>query len=73
MTQTKTEIILEWVPACQYFLMKSRDGNITLQEIRENTDPWKLLSCLGVLMKFPGRDKEKAQRYNITIEHLGDV
>jgi hypothetical protein len=68
-----TEVRLVWVEGTRYYLLESPDGEIAIQEIPETRDPWKLLSCMGVIMKFIGRSKEKPQRYTITIEHHGDA
>lgn len=66
------EVILDWVGPCQYWLMKSKNG-LALQEIKETPEPFRLLDCLGMLMAFPNKSKDKPQRYRITIEHLGDA
>ena len=71
--KTVSEIVLEWIKPCKYFLMQSKDGEIAIQEISETKQPMRFLSCMGVLMKFPFRNKEKPQRYRITIEHLVDA
>lgn len=70
MNTTTTEILLKWIAPCEYFVLQSKDGDLTMQEIDENKKPMKLFSCLGVLMKFLGRSKDSPQRYRITIEHL---
>ena len=72
--ETKTEIVLRWVPACRYFVIESKDGELAMQEIPEEREKiFSLLSCLGVLMKFPNRSKEKPQAYEVIIRHKGDA
>lgn len=70
--KTESVVVLKWIEANQYFLLES-DRGLALQDISESVTPMGFFSCLGVLMKFPKRSKEKPQRYKITIEHLGDA
>jgi hypothetical protein len=69
---TVSEVVLEWVPRCQYYLLKAKNG-LTLQEIPPSVEPFRLLNCLGMLLAFPHRSTEKPQRYRITIEHVGEA
>jgi hypothetical protein len=68
-----TEVVLEWVGPCKYFLLQDKNADIAYQEIAETKRPFKIMSCLFVLRKFLNRSKEKPQRYRMTIEHLGDA
>jgi hypothetical protein len=73
---TVTEVTLHWIEKWSCYLLattlKDDIGGLTLQEIEERADkPLRFWSCLGVLMRFPHRDKLHTHKYRITIEDLG--
>ena len=71
--KTEDVYILRWVEKWQCFLLESERGDLVLQDIPESGTAMKFWSCLGVLMRFPNRDKVEAHRYRITIQDLGVV